>query len=586
MAGRNLRQRKKNGPVPTPDPTPPHETQVDGATSLLTWIMYGVAVIILACLVYRLPVIFPSLPQYSYQKHLRGVRADAVPTFTADEERRDAIMEAFKHAWTAYERDAMGDDEYHPISKKGTNLSDTGSIGYTVIDAIDTMLIMGLDNEYQRAKTWIQEKLSFDRNANYNTFETTIRAMGGLLSAYHLSMGEPVFLEKARELGDRILPVFDTPTGLPLSMVNLHLREGVQDVADSGYVSTAEAATLQLEFRYLAFLTEDNNYWEKAEKVMAVLKAATLPHGLVPIFVSPKTGSYGVSPVRLGSRGDSYYEYLIKQYLQTNQTEGVYREMYQKAMTGIHTYLVQRSIPGNLLNMAELIPVSTPDGKIGWRLLAKQDHLVCFLGGSLMLGATTAEAVVEHVSVPPLPRELSAHGRRDWLTGVELIKTCLATYDTRTGLSPEIAHFRTESNKLDVDAGGKLPADWYIKGPGPGMPVPLDARYILRPETIESLFVAFRLTGDSWYRDQGWAIFQAIEKHCRIPSGGYASVMNVDKVPVQLEDRMETFMMGETLKYLYLLFSDASVLPLSDYVFNTEAHPLPIFVPTIRTGFS
>jgi len=63
------------------------------------------------------------------------------------------------------------------------------------------------------------------------------------------------------------------------------------------------------------------------------------------------------------------------------------------------------------------------------------------------------------------------------------------------------------------------------------------------PETIESLFVAFRLTGDSWYRDQGWAIFQAIEKHCRIPSGGYASVTNVDKLPVQHEDRMETFLM-------------------------------------------
>jgi len=172
-------------------------------------------------------------------------------------------------------------------------------------------------------------------------------------------------------------------------------------------------------------------------------------------------------------------------------------------MTGIHTYLVQRSVPGNLLNIAELVPVSTRDGKTsvtslcyvgstfdayhfsghsGWKLLAKQDHLVCFLGGSLMLGATTAEAVVEHVSVPPLPRELSAHGRRDWLTGVELIKTCLATYDTQTyvplsaspshltttisGLSPEIAHFRTESNKFDGNAGGKLPADWYIKGPG------------------------------------------------------------------------------------------------------------------------
>jgi len=79
---------------------------------------------------------------------------------------------------TVLERDAMGDDEYHPISKKGTNLSDTGSIGYTVIDAIDTMLIMGLDDEYQHAKTWIQEKLSFDQNANYNTFEVSMQISG------------------------------------------------------------------------------------------------------------------------------------------------------------------------------------------------------------------------------------------------------------------------------------------------------------------------------------------------------------------------------------------------------------------------
>ena len=91
--------------------------------------------------------------------------------------------------------------------------------------------------------------------------------MGGLLSAYNLSMGEPVFLEKARELGDRILPVFDTPSGLPLSIVNLHLRQGVEDNDNGGYVSTAEASTLQLEFRYLAYLTENDNYWEKAEKV-------------------------------------------------------------------------------------------------------------------------------------------------------------------------------------------------------------------------------------------------------------------------------------------------------------------------------
>lgn len=62
-----------------------------------------------------------------------------------------------------------------------------------------------------------------------------------------------------------------------------------------------------------------------------------------------------------------------------------------------------------------------------------------------------------------------------------------------------------------------------------------------RPETVESLFIAFRLTGDKRYRDYGWDIFQAIEKHCRIPGGGYATIVNVDDVPVQHEDKMETF---------------------------------------------
>ncbi|KAI6133681.1 glycoside hydrolase [Pisolithus croceorrhizus] len=443
----------------------------------------------------------------------------------------------------------MGDDEYHPISQKGTNLTAAGGIGYTVIDSIDTMLIMGLHDEYERARIWVRDDLSFDRNASFSTFETTIRVMGGLLSAYHL---------------------------LPLPLVNLHLLEGVSDHDNGDFISTAEVSTLQLEFRYLTYLTDEEIYWEKVEKVMLVLKAAALPHGLAPIFVDVETGIYGLSPIRLGSRGDSYYEYLLKQYLQTNQTEDIYREMYDEAMTGIHMYLVQRSVPGNLLTTAELIPDRAKNGKAGWRLLPKQDHLVCFLGGSLMLGATTSGAVVNQVSVPPLPNELSPQGRRDWFTGPIAAAAGVCSTDP-SKLPPEIAYFSLRNQKQDKNAARKLPPDWYIKAPG--KPTPLDARYILRPETVESLFIAFRLTGDTWYRDQGWAIFQAIEKHCRIPTGGYASVINVDQMPVEHEDKMETFMMSETLKYLYLLFSDASVLPLSEYVFNTEGHPLPIFLP-------
>ena len=77
----------------------------------------------------------------------------------------------------------------------------------------------------------------------------------------------------------------------------------------------------------------------------------------------------------------------------------------------------------------------------------------------------------------------------------------------------------------------------------PGEPAPYDARYILRPETVESLFLAYRLTGDEKYRRYGWRIFQAIETYCRVETGGYASVLNVDQVPVDFEDKMETFLM-------------------------------------------
>ncbi|KAG6807905.1 hypothetical protein H0H87_000817, partial [Tephrocybe sp. NHM501043] len=95
----------------------------------------------------------------------------------ADIEKRDAIVAAFKHSWTAYERDAMGDDNYHPISKTGTNLTDAGGIGYTVIDSLDTIQLMGLDSEYARARKWIANSLSFDRDGNFNTFEASLLAL-------------------------------------------------------------------------------------------------------------------------------------------------------------------------------------------------------------------------------------------------------------------------------------------------------------------------------------------------------------------------------------------------------------------------
>jgi len=251
-------------------------------------------------------------------------------------------------------------------------------------------------------------------------------------------------------------------------------------------------------------------------------------------------------------------------------------------MTAIQRHLFQKTQAGSYTYTSELQPEKHENGEISWRLVPKQDHLTCFLAGSLMLGAVTAEPRVprNRISRPPSPEQLSEEGLRDWKAGSELLKTCLHTHDTATGLSPEIVHFRIASDGMDEMP--HAPPDWYIKGARRGEEAPYTARYMLRPETVESLFIAYRLTGDERYRDHGWNIFQAIEKHCRIETGGYTTILNVDEIPTRKEDKMVTFFLSETLKYLYLLFSDETVLPLDRYVFNTEAHPLPIFSRSVH----
>ncbi|KAJ9108271.1 hypothetical protein QFC19_002519 [Naganishia cerealis] len=333
---------------------------------------------------------------------------------TADLSKRDAVKAAFK---------------FHPLSKEGSNLTDAGGIGYTIIDTLDSLLLMGFDQEYERARDWIEKDLSFDADANFNSFETTIRILGGLLAAFYLTSDHPtysadadLFLEKAVDLGDRLLPIFDSPSGIPYSLINLAARVGVPDKDNGNMASLAEAGTLQLEFKYLSHLTGDYTYWDKVERK-----------------------------------------------------------------------------------------------HISWKKLDDQNTL-------------------------------------DYIAGTGIIDSCLETYHTATlvvvpwsnpaysgltlvsgisGLGPEIAMFR---HGQETSQGEK---DWFIKS-APGSVI-IDGRNILRPETVESLFLAYRATGDETYREQGWKIFQAFEEHCKVPHGGFASIENVETVPAVQVNKMETF---------------------------------------------
>lgn len=482
-----------------------------------------------------------------------------------------AIKTAIKNSWLAYANSpAWGSDDMYVLSQNGGNLTEAGSIGYFIVDVLDTILLTGdMDEEYQRCRKYVQEELRFDVDGEFNAFETTIRVLGGLLSAYHLSGNDTMYLEKAIDLGNRLLPIFDSPTGIPYSFINLKTGKTRADSDNNGFSSLAEATTLQLEFKYLAELSQNRVFWDVAENAMMAFRDAPSHNGLLPILVSPETASFFYH-IRLGSRGDSYYEYLIKQYLQTNRTQGVYREMYDEAMAGVKEELVE-STPTGLIYVGEL-----HQGRASYNFVPKQDHLVCFLGGTLLLGVTEGYRVLKDDEISRLPENV----QQDWALGKEIIETCINTYQaSKTGLGPEIVHFFRKPE--DFDKANQR--DWYIPRYGPEPP-PLDARNILRPETVESLFLAWRATNDPIYRKWGWQIFQAFEKHCKVKAtGAFASIDDVDRVPTRLLDRMETFWLAETLKYLLLLFSDDSVVPLNSNVLNTEAHIFPVFTPSFES---
>ncbi|KZF21936.1 glycoside hydrolase family 47 protein [Xylona heveae TC161] len=100
-----------------------------------------------------------------------------------------------------------------------------------------------------------------------------------------------------------------------------------------------------------------------------------------------------------------------------------------------------------------------------------------------------------------------------------------------------------------------------------------NAKYILRPEAIESVFIMFRITGDDYWREKGWKMFEAIQTYTYTEFGNTAIRDVTSKAPYALNG-MESFWLAETLKYFYLLFSDPSLVNLDQYVLNTEAHPL------------
>ncbi|KAM7349738.1 alpha-Mannosidase class I a isoform 2-T4 [Cochliomyia hominivorax] len=455
-------------------------------------------------------------------------------TSMIDYEKRSHVVKMMQHAWQNYKLYAWGKNELRPLSQRAHSSSIFGSmdLGATIIDGLDTLYLMGLEKEYKEGRDWIERKFTLDNvSADLSVFETNIRFIGGLLTMYAFT-GDNLYKEKAQHVADKLLPAFQTPTGIPYGLVNP--KTGLSK--NYGWASGAssilsEFGTLHLEFSYLSDITGNPLYKERVQTIRQILKEIEKPKGLYPNFLNPKTGKWGQMHMSLGALGDSFYEYLLKAWLQSGQTDEEARQMFDEAMVAIIDKMVRTS-PNGLTYVSDL--------KFD-RLEHKMDHLACFSGGLFALGANTRQ---------------NEHTEKFMNIGKGITNTCHESYiRSTTRLGPEAFRFSEAAEARALKSNEKY--------------------YILRPETVESYFVLWRLTHDQKYRDWGWDAVQALEQHCRTPHG-YSGIKNVYQEVPQKDDVQQSFFLAETLKYLYLLFSDDSLIPLDEWVFNTEAHPLPI----------
>ncbi|KAG8997169.1 hypothetical protein FRB93_000455 [Tulasnella sp. JGI-2019a] len=489
------------------------------------------------------------------------------------ERRAQEVKDAFIHAYRGYEAYAFPADELLPLTRGGANYFN--GWGVTTVDSLDTMWMMGLKNEYQRGVEHVERTQYGKHDGTVPFFETSIRYFGGILSAYAKS-NNSLLLQKADELGAALLPAFDSNSGLPFWGVNPKTGN-TEEHWGPEIVILAEMGSCQMEYKYLAHLTGKREYFDKMEKIMNLMRVhqSYLATDLISVFFSTTRGMPVGTHFSVGALADSAYEYLLKQYLMTNKTEKKTMEMYLRATKGIIENLLYISYERQLLFVTDIDGYPSQPSYIF-------EHLSCFLPGLFALGAHT-------LSLPATQKQLHL-----WIAE-GLANTCYLTYmDQRSSLGPDEMQFWMNSEKWYPKykkwlksssarrASGNLPPG-VVKEPR--VEKQLSRRdysnrkhtYLLRPETVESFFILYRVTGEEKWRDRGYDIFRAIQDMTKTEFG-YASIMGIDTAQPTQMDSMPSYFLAETLKYLWLLFAeDDGEYDLNQVIFNTEAHPLPVF---------
>lgn len=540
----------------------------------------------------------------------------------ADEEKRNIVKDAFKLSWKQYVDHAWGKDEVKPVSNKSQDPF-TGWAA-TMVDTLDTLKIMGLDDEFDEAVEYVKDiDFTSTFREDIPLFETVIRYLGGLISAYDLSE-EKVLLDQATVLADNLMGVFDTPNRMPLLFYKWQDKDTKYKYLAGTDSSAAGTGSLTVEFMRLAQLTKEDKYYDAVDRITdhfnEVIKPKSPIPGLLPgnldasgcnvvytdeddankdntvtlskrddmepvLVPTEEDGQYIRAHCRpqemelpanngvgftFGGGTDSTYEYFMKTYQLLKGADDKYKKMYEDLLEPAKKYILYKPKVRNNDGILFLGSQSVnDDGSLsaGYGM----GHLTCFAGGMFALGGKLLDR------------------QEDLDIAERITKGCVWAYNaTKTGVMPDSLNVQPCDNREDWDAECTFEESTNSKRDSPkDKPADIDSmnpQYYLRPEAIESVFYMWRITGDEKWRDQGWNMVKSVLELTSIKGDsnqviGYSGVKDVTDdsgSKENLADVAESFWMAETLKYSYLLFDDFDHISLDDYVFNTEAHPFKL----------
>lgn len=469
------------------------------------------------------------------------------------------VRNVTKVLYNEYLEKCLGQDELIPASGR---CEDWFGIGLTLVDSLDTLLMMGLKEEYEKSREWAAKHLDFGKvQSMVSMFEIVIRALGGLNSAYQLT-GDDLWKEKAVELGDLLSASFNvTGTGCPSTSVWLGRLEGEDGIdlrrgyraARSGHVMSnpAEAGTLQLEFRTLSEITGDGKYRELVDKCEDSLVRASekMEDSLVTDSFDVQGGMLLGRRLTVAGLVDSFYEMLVKCWVGFGKKDERYKALYEKAVEGVFKELVR--VEGGYMYVGEKRRGEERSFK------RQMDHLTCFFPGNLAYAALHG-----------LGGGVFGEGERDYMTRArELTRSCYAmTRGMYHGLAGEVTKFAD---------GNVMPAEWHDTN-------------LLRPEIVEALYYmdAIDPKEDGEYKKWGLEMWKSIREYSQVrgkPDGMLSSTTHLlqrERSGLMHSGKLHSFAIAETLKYFFLLFDErkltGSRLPLMEWVYNTEAHPVKI----------